>query len=110
MRPRAAYHPRQPARPESRQELPTAASLAPRRPRLPTERGAVVFLTGEGAERLPMSMTILISIVVCLLGLAMYLACAPPPVASKAARVGELMFFAGLLVALFELGSKVLHF
>lgn len=45
-----------------------------------------------------------LSLVVCVAGLILYLLTLPP----KVTRIGELMFFAGLLALLLTIGSKPL--
>jgi hypothetical protein len=55
-----------------------------------------------------MTMTALVSLVVCVVGLVVYLAA--PPTAPKATEVGRLAFACGLLCVLLEVGTRVVRF
>lgn len=52
-------------------------------------------------------LTIIIPLIVCLFGLVLFIMNTPPPV--RWARVGEIMFFCGLLVCCFLAAKQPLH-
>lgn len=55
------------------------------------------------------TVNIYVSLLICLLGLALYLYKSPAPRTAAYAELGRLAYGAGLLVTLYMVASKVLH-